>query len=61
MAKEILIVDDEPEDLNTMKEILEKEGYSVSTASDGAQALDALTGNGFYLISECQHSQGMTY
>ena len=27
MAKEILIVDDEPADLNTMKEILEKEGY----------------------------------
>ena len=50
MAKEILIVDDEQEDLSIMKAILEKEGYSVVTASDGAQALDALTGNGFSLI-----------
>jgi CheY-like chemotaxis protein len=36
MAKEILVVDDEPEDITTLKAILEKEGYAVETASDGA-------------------------
>ena len=50
MAKKILIVDDEQEDLSTMTGLLEKEGYKITTASDGAKALDALTGNGFDLI-----------
>jgi CheY-like chemotaxis protein len=50
MSKKILVVDDEPEDLNTMKTILEEEGYKVSTASDGLEALKFLTGNGFDLI-----------
>ncbi|MFH1682592.1 MAG: response regulator [Candidatus Woesearchaeota archaeon] len=50
MMKKILIVDDEPEDLETMKTILEKEGYIVTTAADGIEALDLLIGNGFDLI-----------
>ena len=50
MTKNILIVDDEIEDLNTMKTILEKKGYKVTTVSDGTEALGLLTGNGFNLI-----------
>jgi len=50
VAKEVLIVDDDQDDLNTMKGLLEKEGYKGVTASDGAQALDSLTGNGFDLV-----------
>lgn len=50
VAREILIVDDESEDLSTMKEILEKEGYKVESATDGSQALDKLTSNNFDLI-----------
>ncbi len=50
MANKILIVDDEIEDLNTMKGILEKQGYEVAIATDGAQALDSLTSIKFDLI-----------
>ncbi|MBD3355121.1 response regulator [Candidatus Woesearchaeota archaeon] len=48
--KHILVVDDESEDLDTMKTILEKEGYEVTAVSDGTDALDKLTGNGFDII-----------
>ena len=48
--KKIMIVDDNQEDLNTMKTILEKEGYKVVCVSDGSQALDELTADGFSLI-----------
>jgi two-component system response regulator SaeR len=48
--QKILIVDDSFEDLQTMKTILEKEGYGVTTVTNGAQALDSLRGNGFELI-----------
>ena len=50
MTKEILVVDDEFEDLNKMKELLEKEGYKVEAVTNGAKALDVLVGNGFDLI-----------
>lgn len=50
MAKEILIVDDIFDDLQSMKSILEKEGYKVESATNGAQALDALTSNNFALV-----------
>ena len=39
MAECILVVDDEPDILNLAKLMLEKEGYVVSTASDGEEAL----------------------
>ncbi|MCX8175277.1 MAG: response regulator [Candidatus Micrarchaeota archaeon] len=42
MAKKILVVDDDFEDLETMKSILEKAGFSVSAATNGARALDIL-------------------
>lgn len=45
MAKKILIVDDELDDLGSMRDILEKEGYEVQTATNGAQALDLLRGS----------------
>ena len=49
MAK-IMIVDDDKEDLNTMKTVLEKEGHEITTVEDGSKALDALKDDGFDLI-----------
>ncbi len=43
MSKEILIVDDSFDDLELMKKLLEKDGYVVKTATNGAMALDVLT------------------
>lgn len=45
MAKKILIVDDDVNDLETMKLILEKEKYSVCTADNGGDALDSIKEN----------------
>ena len=42
MKKKILIVDDVPDDLVSMRTILERAGYAVSTATSGASALKAL-------------------
>ena len=50
VKKKIMIVDDDSEDLNTMKTLLEKEGYKVVGVNDGSQALDKLTADGFSLI-----------
>ena len=50
MPKRILIVDDEVEDLNTMRMLLEEHDYKITTASDGTKALEILTENGFDLI-----------
>ena len=41
MAYKILVVDDEPTQLNTVRAYLEDEGYSVQTATDGRMALYA--------------------
>lgn len=46
----ILVIDDDVEDLDTSKAILEAEKYKVITASDGAEALDSLRKDGFDLI-----------
>ena len=43
MKKRILIVDDDREDREEVKEILEKEGYEVQTSKDGAEALDVVS------------------
>lgn len=40
--RNILIVDDEPDLRNTLKDLLEIYGYSVITASNGKEALDLL-------------------
>ena len=42
MARPILIVDDEPEIRDTLKDVFEDEGYHVVLAEDGSQALQAL-------------------
>ena len=50
MAKKILVVDDNFDDLQTMKTLLEKAGYKATPATNGAAALDLLKSNGFDLI-----------
>lgn len=45
MAKKILIVDDDLNDLETMKLVLQKEKYSVQTADNGADAIDLIGKN----------------
>jgi CheY-like chemotaxis protein len=42
MAKKILIVDDEPDAVDFAKEVLESEGHTVVTASDGTKGLAAM-------------------
>ena len=42
VQKTILVVEDEPEIRNSLKEFLELEGYSVSIASNGNEALKLL-------------------
>jgi CheY-like chemotaxis protein len=42
--KKILVVDDEPDILAMMQELLEIEGYAVDGACDGQDALDKLRG-----------------
>jgi CheY-like chemotaxis protein len=42
----VLIVDDEPEIRETLQEFLEEEGFHVSTAADGVEALRLLTTHG---------------
>lgn len=39
-GKKILVVDDEPNIVRSLAYILKKEGYDVSTAGDGEQAMD---------------------
>ncbi len=50
MSKRILIVDDQPSDLETMKAILERKGYEVDIAKDGVKALKLIKKKQFDLI-----------
>ena len=50
MAKRILVVDDDFDDLQTMSTLLEASGYKTVHVSNGAKALDLLKSNGFDLI-----------
>ena len=51
MTKQILVVDDGFDDLASMKEVLEREGHELTTATNGEQALDILNGsNDFDLV-----------
>ncbi len=50
MIKKILIVDDEPHILNSMKELLELEEKEVETALNGKIALELLKKESFDLI-----------
>jgi CheY-like chemotaxis protein len=42
MAKKVLIVDDEPDAIDFTQEIVEGEGHTVVTASDGSKGLAAM-------------------
>ena len=42
MVKKILIIDDDVNDLETMRLILKKEKYNLETADNGADALDLI-------------------
>lgn len=42
MAKRVLIVDDDPEFVETTKIILEANGYETATARDGSEAISCL-------------------
>ncbi|MCC7116912.1 MAG: response regulator transcription factor [Anaerolineales bacterium] len=50
MAKRILIVDDEPRYLRLLEANLRTEGYEVSTAQDGVQALDVFSAQPIDLV-----------
>ena len=40
MKKKVMVVDDEPDIVEFLTDLLEEEGYAVTSASDGAQALE---------------------
>ena len=50
MTKNVLIIDDDFDDLETMKIILEKEGFEVKTTTNGTDALKILETDIFDLI-----------
>jgi DNA-binding response OmpR family regulator len=43
MSKRILLVDDEPSILLSLEFLMEQEGYDVQTATDGDEALQAMS------------------
>lgn len=43
MSKRILLVDDEPSILLSLEFLMEQEGYNVQTATDGDEALQAVS------------------
>ncbi len=43
--KSILLVDDEPMTLRVMRQALEKDGFQITTAFDGKDALEKITAN----------------
>jgi DNA-binding response OmpR family regulator len=45
MPKTVLVVDDEADIVRCIRAVLEKDGYRVLTASDGAEGLDVLKTN----------------
>ena len=50
MQKQVLLVDDDAELLNTFKRILEIGGYHVKTASTGQEAANELSKNRYQLV-----------
>ncbi len=60
MRPRILVVDDEPSIRTVLKAHLSREGHDVSTASDGAEAVSALTGAPFDLVISDLKMPGMS-
>jgi CheY-like chemotaxis protein len=50
VKKTVLVIDDDPDILRTVCEILEDEGYGVQSATDGRDALTKLRSSGSDLI-----------
>ena len=46
MSQKILIADDEPNILISLEYLMKREGYSVSVARDGEEALAAIRASG---------------
>ena len=46
----ILVVDDEPMMTDSLKQNLVEEGYTVDTASNGAQAVELFDGSGHHIV-----------
>ena len=44
MPKKIMVVDDEPDNIATVKAVLEQNGYKVESASNGDECLEKLKG-----------------
>jgi response regulator RpfG family c-di-GMP phosphodiesterase len=55
----ILVVDDEPDILDALREQLSWEGYEVTACASGAEALNALQRRGFAVIISDQRMPGM--
>jgi CheY-like chemotaxis protein len=45
MGNKVLVVDDEPDVVEFLKNLLEDNGYEVEVANDGVQAMQNVTGN----------------
>ena len=60
MRSRILVVDDEPSIRTVLKAHLSRDGYDVAIASDGAEAVSALTANPFDLVISDLKMPGMS-
>jgi CheY-like chemotaxis protein len=50
MSKNILVVDDEPWSVKFISDFLRKEGYEVTEASNGAEAIELIDNSRFDLV-----------
>lgn len=60
MPEKVLIVDDEPLILQSMKRALERQGYEITAVAGWADAFGALQKSGFSLIVMDLHLGGIT-
>jgi DNA-binding NtrC family response regulator len=60
MRPRILVVDDEPSIRTVLKAHLAREGHDVSTATDGAEAVSALTATPYDLVISDLKMPGMS-
>ncbi|MBU4237274.1 MAG: response regulator [Proteobacteria bacterium] len=60
MNEKILVVDDEPEILETISEFLSEQGFRVTTAASGEEAITCLAADSFPLMITDMKMPGMT-